>query len=156
MNLNIAINGFSHPLLDLTVVSAASSAAGHIAGGTTMGLLDGDNLETAFFNSFEGIHKSVGLGTSLSLASYIGMSYYNGVNPFTNKPFQKEGNTASNNGSSNNSTSGNIRFGNNSNQEYHAFRHTDDLGLNRILVKSSVENYLRAVSHMITPGRPSY
>jgi RHS repeat-associated protein len=38
-----------------------------------------------------------------------------------------------------------VQFGNNPNQEYHAFRHTDDLGLNRSAVKDAIYEDLRNI-----------
>jgi len=40
-----------------------------------------------------------------------------------------------------------IQFGNNENQIYHAFRHTDALGLDRSLVKSAIEKHFKVFRH---------
>jgi len=47
-----------------------------------------------------------------------------------------------------------IKFGNNPNQDYHAFRHTDKLGLSRFEVRSAVETNLQMQSNLIEVGKP--
>jgi len=47
-----------------------------------------------------------------------------------------------------------IQFGKTDNQIYHAFRHTDELGLDRTLVQSSIEMDIRTVSSQIVSGKP--
>ncbi|MCL2040986.1 MAG: hypothetical protein FWG84_02950 [Bacteroidales bacterium] len=56
------INGIRSPLLKSTLLAPVGSAAGHIAGGTTAGLLSGQNLEMAFGNSTKGLGTSITLG----------------------------------------------------------------------------------------------
>ncbi len=41
-----------------------------------------------------------------------------------------------------------VQFGNNPNQVYHTFRHVDDMGLNRNMVRSSVINDLKRISNI--------
>mgnify|MGYP002780252968 CR=1 FL=1 len=48
-----------------------------------------------------------------------------------------------------------VTFGNNPNQTYHAFRHTDELGLDRDLVQSRIREHLATVSGQISAGKPS-
>ena len=48
----------------------------------------------------------------------------------------------------------NIQFGNNPNQIYHAFRHTDDLGLDRELVKKAVIADLSKCANQVPNGKP--
>ena len=47
-----------------------------------------------------------------------------------------------------------IRFGNDANQVYHAFRHIDAIGLSRSAVQSAVETHLNTVIHEIPMGKP--
>ena len=47
-----------------------------------------------------------------------------------------------------------IQFGKGANQGSHAFRHVDELGLDREVVKSAVETHFRSVSSQIAPGTP--
>jgi hypothetical protein len=37
---------------------------------------------------------------------------------------------------------------------YHAFRHTDALGLDRSFVQTTVENHLKKVSSQVVAGKP--
>ena len=46
-----------------------------------------------------------------------------------------------------------VQFGNNPNQVYHTFRHVDDMGLNRNMVRSSVINDLKRIGN-IPVGKP--
>ncbi len=47
-----------------------------------------------------------------------------------------------------------IQFGKTENQIYHAFRHTDALGLDRSLVQSTVQNHFKTVSSQVVSGKP--
>jgi RHS repeat-associated protein len=47
-----------------------------------------------------------------------------------------------------------IQFGKTPNQISHAFRHTDELGLNRTLVQSTVINHFNTVSSQVVAGQP--
>ncbi|MFZ6663660.1 hypothetical protein [Peijinzhouia sedimentorum] len=47
-----------------------------------------------------------------------------------------------------------IQFGRTLDQINHTFRHTDKLGLSRMIVKSSVEKNLKSISHKILTGKP--
>jgi len=47
-----------------------------------------------------------------------------------------------------------VQFGKTENQIYHAFRHTDELGLDRKAVQSSIETHFRSVSSEIVEGTP--
>jgi hypothetical protein len=69
------------------------------------------------------------------------VSYANGINPMTGR-------------SLNSPTNSNIQFGNNSNPEYHTFRHTDELGLNRFDVRNAIEMDLQIQSPYIKTGVP--
>jgi hypothetical protein len=102
-----------------------AAGTGHIAGGTMANLIAGQSFGEAFANSFEGIGQSMAIGTVIGMATTIGVSYARGISPWTGKTIQSN-------------TNYNIQFGNNSNQEYHTFRHTDELGLNRLGVFQNV------------------
>ena len=47
-----------------------------------------------------------------------------------------------------------VRFGANANQVSHAFRHTDELGLDRTVVQSAVQKHFNGVSSQIVQGKP--
>lgn len=47
-----------------------------------------------------------------------------------------------------------VRFGRTTEQIYHTFRHTDDLGLDRVLVKSTVLNHIKKRYSQIVAGEP--
>lgn len=47
-----------------------------------------------------------------------------------------------------------VSFGKTNNQIYHTFRHTDALGLDRSLVKSSIETHFKSVSSQVVQGSP--
>ena len=47
-----------------------------------------------------------------------------------------------------------IQFGNNANQYYHAFRHIDDLGIDRNLVMSAIEKHVKTITPQIVSGKP--
>jgi RHS repeat-associated protein len=84
-NASILVNGVNSPVLRSAIVSPLASGAGHVAGGTTVGLFQGQNLGEAFVNSFDGIGKSMAIGGAIGVASTIGVSYANGINPWTGK-----------------------------------------------------------------------
>jgi hypothetical protein len=47
-----------------------------------------------------------------------------------------------------------VQFGKTENQIYHAFRHTDALGLDRSLVQSTIQNHFKTVSSQVVAGKP--
>jgi hypothetical protein len=77
------VNNVSSPILRSAVVSPIAAGAGHVAGGTTAGLFQGQNLGEAFAGSFDGIGKSMAIRGAIGVASTIGVSYANGVSPWT-------------------------------------------------------------------------
>jgi hypothetical protein len=79
-------------------------------------------------------------GSVSGLASGMRSAYKAGENPWTGKSL--------------NVNQSSIQFGNNPNQEYHTFRHTDELGLNRFDVRSAIETNLQLQSGFIEVGRP--
>ncbi len=84
-NSDWLINGVNSPIMRSMIVSPIASGAGHVAGGTTYNLLDGQNLGNAFSNSFNGIGQSMVIGTATGAVSTIATSYANGINPFNGK-----------------------------------------------------------------------
>jgi hypothetical protein len=62
-----------------------AAGAGHVAGGTTAGLLQGQSLDEAFANSFDGIGGSMAIGLGIGVATTVGVSYANGISPWTGK-----------------------------------------------------------------------
>ncbi len=46
-----------------------------------------------------------------------------------------------------------VTFGRNANSVYHAFRHTDELGLDRVAVQSAVLKHFLTVLPQMTPGK---
>ncbi|GHT79311.1 hypothetical protein AGMMS50262_22820 [Bacteroidia bacterium] len=85
-NMSFLVNGVSSPVLRSAVISPLAAGAGHVAGGTSANLFVGQSLDEAFSNSFKGIGKSMAFGGALGVASTIGVSYANKVNPWTGKP----------------------------------------------------------------------
>lgn len=47
-----------------------------------------------------------------------------------------------------------VQFGKTENQIYHAFRHTDALGLDRSLVQSTIQNHFKTISSQVIAGEP--
>ena len=87
-NASVLVNNVSSPILRSAVVSPIAAGAGHVAGGTTAGLLQGQSFGEAFGNSFEGIGKSMAMGLGIGVTTTIAVSYANGINPFTGKALQ--------------------------------------------------------------------
>ena len=50
-------------------------------------------------------------------------------------------------------TKARVQFGNNPNQTYHAFRHTDELGLSRSQVQSAILTHFETVSNQVVKGK---
>jgi len=68
------------------------SSAGHITGGTASGLFKGASLNNAFGNSFDGLGQSMAIGTGIGVASTVGVSFANGINPLNGRPLVTKGN----------------------------------------------------------------
>lgn len=47
-----------------------------------------------------------------------------------------------------------VQFGKTENQIYHAFLHTDALGLDKSLVQSTIQNHFKTVSSQVVVGKP--
>ena len=84
-NSSALVNGLNSPLLRSAAVSPLAAGAGHIAGGTTSGLFKGRSINQAFHDSFNGLDKSMAMGLGIGVASTVGMSYANGINPVTGR-----------------------------------------------------------------------
>jgi hypothetical protein len=82
-NSSMLLNDISSPVLRSAVVSPIAAGAGHVAGGTTAGLLQGQSFGEAFANSFDGIGKSMIVSGAIGVATTVGVSYAQGINPWT-------------------------------------------------------------------------
>ncbi|MBQ9357832.1 MAG: VCBS repeat-containing protein [Prevotella sp.] len=125
---SFTVNGISSPALRSAVASPLAAGAGHVAGGTVNGLIDGNSLGESFLNSFDGIWNSMAIGGAIGVASTVGTCYAKGVNPWTGKAIHT------------------IVFGNNENQTYHAFRHTDALSLEREIVINAIKTDIAQIN----------
>jgi len=76
-NATFLVNNVSSPLLRSAVVSLLAAGAGHVAGGTALGIMNGQNVSDAFSNSFKGMGTRMAVGRALGVAT----CYANGVNP---------------------------------------------------------------------------
>lgn len=70
------------PIEKAVASSLVASAAGHVVGGTTYGLLAGESLADAFFNSLDGIGQSMAMGVAIGVSSTLGTCLFQGINPF--------------------------------------------------------------------------
>jgi RHS repeat-associated protein len=84
-NSSMLVNGINSPIARSAIVSPLAAGAGHIAGGTTAGMLRGQSFDAAFKNSFDGIGKSMLIGTAVGISTTVGMSYAKGMNPLNGK-----------------------------------------------------------------------
>ena len=80
------VNGINSPALRSVVASPLAAGAGHIAGGTVYGLLEGNSLGYSFVNSFDGIYNSMAIGGAIGFASTVGTCYAEGINPWNGSP----------------------------------------------------------------------
>jgi hypothetical protein len=83
--LVIPVFAGSSPVLRSAIVSPLASGAGHVAGGTTANLFDGQSFGDAFANSCEGIGKSMVIGGGVGIITTIGVSYANKISPLSGK-----------------------------------------------------------------------
>jgi hypothetical protein len=81
-NSSMLVNNVSSPVLRSAIVSPIAAGAGHLAGGTTANLFSGQDIGTAFNNSFDGLGQSMLIGLGVGVASTGGVSYANGINPW--------------------------------------------------------------------------
>lgn len=79
------INGINSPVLKSLAVSPIAAGAGHVTGGTAVGLLQGKSFGEAWENSFNGIGKSMALGTAVGVTSTVSACFANGMNPLNGK-----------------------------------------------------------------------
>ena len=82
-NSGMLVKGINSPVLRSLVASPLASGAGHIVGGTTYNLLEGQNFGNAFSNSFDGLGQSIAMGTMLGVTTTIVNSYAHKVSPWT-------------------------------------------------------------------------
>ena len=81
-NSGMLVKGINSPVLRSLVASPLASGTGHIVGGTTYNLLEGQNFKDAFSNSFDGVGQSIAMGTMLGVTTTIVNSYAHKVNPW--------------------------------------------------------------------------
>ncbi|MBO4740509.1 MAG: hypothetical protein J5605_02570 [Bacteroidales bacterium] len=79
------VNNANSPVLRAAIASPLASGAGHIAGGTTAGLLQGKSFDEAFANSFDGLGKSMLIGGGIGVATTVGGCFWRGINPLNGK-----------------------------------------------------------------------
>ena len=82
-NSGMLVKGINSPVLRSLVVSPLASGTGHIVGGTTYNLLEGQNFKDAFSNSFDGVGQSIAMGTMLGVTTTIVNSYAHKVSTWT-------------------------------------------------------------------------
>ena len=82
-NSGMLVKGINSPVLRSLVASPLASGTGHIVGGTTYNLLEGQNFKDAFSNSFDGVGQSIAMGTMLGVTTTIVNSYAHKVSPWT-------------------------------------------------------------------------
>ncbi|MBR3284953.1 MAG: DUF4258 domain-containing protein, partial [Bacteroidales bacterium] len=87
VNLPININGtdINSPVLSSFITGSVASGAGHIAGGTTAGLLWGNSFKESFHNSLNGLGRSMLVGGSFASATTSAFDIANGINPINGK-----------------------------------------------------------------------
>lgn len=68
-NSSMLVNGISSPAPRSAAVSPLSAGAGHIAGGTTAGLIEGQRLGVAFSNSLSELGQSMAFGAAIGVVS---------------------------------------------------------------------------------------
>jgi hypothetical protein len=91
-NASILVNNVNSPILRSAVVSPIAAGAGHVAGGTTAGLLQGQSFGEALENSFEGVWGSMAMGLAIGVTTTIAVSYANGINPVTGRELNNQQN----------------------------------------------------------------
>ena len=89
---SMLVNNANSPILRAAVASPLASGAGHIAGGTTVGLLQGKSFDEAFANSFDGIGKSMLIGGGIGVATTVGGCFWRGINPLNGKTLYPKNN----------------------------------------------------------------
>ena len=84
VNMTVNLNGTvcNSPIINSFVLGSVASGAGHIAGGTIAGLLDGESFDKAFQQSLEGLVSSMIIGGAFSATSTTAYDLAKGVNPF--------------------------------------------------------------------------
>ena len=137
------------PVIKGALTGAIGGAAGGLAGGFTAGFTMSMIATKGDFAASLQAGWNAGLNSALTGAG-IGL----GAGGFAGYKYAKANNLDLWSGKDLNINKANVQFGNNPNQEYHTFRHTDDLGLNRMDVRNAVESNLQLNSNLIEPGVP--
>ena len=82
---SLLVNNVNSPVARSAIVSPIAAGAGHVAAGTTAGLVDGQGIKNSFINSFDGIGQSMAIGGAIGVSSTIGTCYANKICPWTGK-----------------------------------------------------------------------
>ena len=93
--MKFLVNDISSPVLRSAIVSPLAAGAGHVAGGTTANLFQDQKFGDAFLNSFDGIWQNIAIGGAIGVASTIGTSYANRINPWNGKALNTSKNVSS-------------------------------------------------------------
>ena len=121
----------------MTEQSVIGSATGFVVG-TGAALINGENIGDALKIGGKGAGLGFVTGAISGLASGMRSAHKAGENPWTGKSLNVN----------------NTQFGNNPNQEYHTFRHTNELGLNQLDVQNAIEIDIQLRSNNIEFGKP--
>ena len=84
------VNGINSPAARSAIASPIAAGAGHITGGTAYGVLDGQDLRTAFTNALDGIGTNMAIGGAMGVASTVGTCYANKINPWNGRPINND------------------------------------------------------------------
>ena len=94
VNIPIKINGteLRSPILSSFLIGGASSSAGGVAAGTTLGLLEGERLGVAFKRSLGSFWSSALIGGAVSASTTAAYGLIYGINPLDGSPITTKGN----------------------------------------------------------------
>lgn len=143
----IVVNNLKINVTSVAGKTITSSLASGITGGSmnfSLALVQGADIDQALEAGGQGFAMGMITGAGATLGAHYLSPKQNG----TKSSFKKTDIDATNEEITT------VQFGKTKNQEYHTFRHTNDLGLNRELVQTSVEIHLKTVSSQITTGKP--
>ena len=90
-NASLSINDIAvqSPILRSAIASPIAAGAGHVASGTTEGLLQGNSLGDAFTGSLEGIGTSMAIGGTIGVTSTMATCYATKISPWTGERIQR-------------------------------------------------------------------
>jgi len=134
--VNNLVSGIGGKAVQQAVGQAAVGGGSGFVLGTSVGLLNGESFGDALKTGGRWAALGTITGTISGLGSGLRSAYLAKESPWSGKS----------------NVNSNVQFGNNPNQEYHTFRHTDELGLNRLDVRNAIETNLK--STFIEVGKP--